>query len=68
MRRLTSARARQYLYAVALAALAFAVGYDWIAPDKLPYWLGLISALLAMGATGTAAVVVRQQRRDGIVE
>lgn len=62
---LASARARQYLYALALALLAFAVGYEWIAPDKLPYWLGLIAAVFAMGATGTATLAVRQQRKDG---
>lgn len=63
--KLTSAKAVQYFYTVALAVLAFAVGYEWIAPDKLPLWLGLTAAVFGMGATGTAAVRVHLQRKDG---
>lgn len=63
-----TAQAREYLYAVATAVLALAVGYDWIAPDKLPLWLGLTAAVFAIGATSTAAVVVHRQRKDGTVE
>jgi hypothetical protein len=63
--KLTTAQVCQYLYTVATAALTFAVGYDWIAPDKLPLWMGLIAAILAISVTGTAAVRVRRQRRDG---
>lgn len=65
LEKLASPRGREYLYAVATAALAFAVGYDWIAPDKLPLWLGLTAALFAIGATGTATAFVHQQRKDG---
>ncbi len=65
LEKLASPRGREYLYALATAALAFAVGYDWIAPDKLPLWLGLVAALFAIGGTGTAFVAVRQQRKDG---
>lgn len=62
---LTSAKARNYLYAVATAFLAFAVGYDWITPDKLPVWLGLLAAIFAIGATSTATVTTYRQRQDG---
>ena len=68
LEKLTSAQARQYGYAVATALLAFAVGYDWISADKLPLWLGLLAAVFAMGATGTAALVVRKQRADGTLD
>jgi hypothetical protein len=67
LRRITTAQAAQYFYTLALALLAFAIGYDWIADDKLPLWLGLLAALFGMGATGTAALRVRQQRKDGIL-
>lgn len=63
----TSARARNYFYALATAFLAFAVGYDWIAADKLPLWLGLLAAVFAIGAGGTATVTLAKQRRDGIL-
>lgn len=63
----TSARARNYFYALATAFLAFAVGYDWIAADKLPLWLGLLAAIFAIGAGGTATVTLAKQRRDGIL-
>jgi len=65
LERFTTPRIRQYGYALATALLAFAVGYDWIAADKLPLWLGVLAAVFAMGATGTAALVVKAQRRDG---
>jgi hypothetical protein len=68
LEKLTSAQARQYFYVVSTAALAFAVGYDWIAADKLPLWLGLMAALFAISATGTAAMVVRKQRSDGTLD
>lgn len=62
---LISARARQYFYALATAGLALLVGYGFIAPGHVPLWLGFLAALFAIGATGTATVVVRQQRKDG---
>lgn len=65
---ITKAQLCQYLYAVATAALAFAVGYEWIAPDKLPLWLGLIAALLGGTATLTATVRTAKQRKDGTLE
>lgn len=64
----TSPRARQYGYAVATALLALLVGYDIIAPDQVPLWLGFVAALFAIGATSTATLVVRQQRKDGTLE
>lgn len=66
--RLSSARARNYFYALSTAFLAFAVGYDWIAPDKLPLWLTLLAALFAVTSGGTATVVLSRQRKDGTVQ
>lgn len=63
--KLTSPKAINWFYTVACAVLAFAVGYDWIAADKLPLWLGLTSAVLGIGATGTASLRLAKQRRDG---
>lgn len=65
LEKLTNARVRQYFYALATAMLAFAVGYNWIAPDKLPLWLGVFAALFAISATATATVAVAKQRGDG---
>jgi len=64
---ISSARFRNYLYSLACALLAFAVGYDWISPDKLPLWLTLLAALFAITGTGTASLVLAKQRRDGTV-
>ena len=64
----TNARAINYFYAVACAMLAFAVGYGWITADKLPLWLGLTSALLGIGATGTAALRLNGQRKEGTLD
>ena len=65
LEKLTTPQSRQYGYALATALLALAVGYDWISDDKLPLWLGVLAALFAMGATSTAALVVRAQRGNG---
>lgn len=62
---ITSPRARQYLYGLATAVLALLVGYDVIADDQVPLWLGVLAAVFAAGATSTATLVVRAQRRDG---
>jgi hypothetical protein len=61
---LPTAAVRQYLYVVATAALAVAVFYGVVEADAVPLWLGLVAALAAVG-NGTAAVAVRQQRKDG---
>lgn len=66
--KLTSARARQWMYTVVTAALALLVGYGIIAPEHVPLWLGFAAALFAISATSTAAVVVHQQRRDGTLK
>lgn len=55
---------RQYLYVVATAGLAVAVFYGIVEADAVPLWLGLVAALAAVG-NGTAAVAVKQQRKDG---
>lgn len=66
---LTSARARQWGYTLATAALALLVGYDIVAADhQVPLWLGVIAVLLAITATSTAAVVVAEQRRNGTLD
>lgn len=56
-----------WLYTIATALLALLVGYGFIAPDKLPLWLGLVAAVFGMGATSTAGVRLYGQRRDGIL-
>jgi hypothetical protein len=64
---LSSPRARNYFYALSTAFLAFAVGYDWIAVDKLPLWLTVLAALFAVTSGSTATVVLAQQRKNGTV-
>ncbi|MCH9729819.1 MAG: hypothetical protein K0U84_09120 [Actinomycetia bacterium] len=68
LEKLTTAKARQYFYAVTTALIAFAVGYDWISADKVPLWLGLMAAVFAIGATSTATLVVKKQRADGVLD
>lgn len=61
---IASTKARLYLYSVATALLAFAVGYGVVEADKVPLWLGLFSAVGAVSTT-TAGVNLVKQRRDG---
>lgn len=61
---IASTKARLYLYSVATALLAFAVGYGVVEADKVPLWLGLFSAVGAI-STGTAGVNLAKQRKDG---
>lgn len=65
---LSSARTRNYFYALSTAFLAFAVGYDWISPDKLPLWLSLLAAVFAITSGSTATMVLSKQRKDGTVQ
>ena len=65
--KLATAQGRQWLYTVVTAALAVLVFYDILSADSVPFWLGLAAALFAMSGTGTAALVVRKQRKDGIL-
>jgi len=64
---ISSARARNYFYALSTAFLAVAVSYDLIAPEQLPVWLTLLAALFAISGGGTATAVLAKQRRDGTV-
>lgn len=67
MDKLTPAR-RQQLYYVASAALAILIAYNLVAPEHAPLWLDLAANILGIGGTGTAAVVLKGQRKDGTVE
>jgi len=62
---LLTPKVRNYLYAVATAAMAVAVAYGLISPDQVPLWLSLAAALLAITATSTATVVTKAQRDTG---
>ncbi|SDD58122.1 2 TMS Phage Holin (M2 Hol) Family [Mycolicibacterium neoaurum] len=68
----TTARQRQWLYGVALAAIALLVTYKIIDPAHAPLWLDLAVNVIGLGvptaATGTATVVLKEQRKDGTVE
>jgi flagellar biosynthesis component FlhA len=63
--KLTSPRVRQYLYSLATALLAVAVGYGLISPDQVPQLLTAVAALFAITATSTAAAVTKVQRDNG---
>lgn len=68
LEKLTSAQTRQWFYTVVTAALAVLVFYGVLTPDSVPLWLGLAAALFAISGTGTAALKVHQQRKDGTLE
>ena len=40
---------RRWIYGVLVAAGAVAIGYDWIAADKLALWLALAASMLGNG-------------------
>lgn len=66
--KLTTPKARNWLYGIAAAALTAAVAYNLVAPEHVPVWLDLAANILGVGGTGTAAVVLKHQRKDGTVE
>lgn len=68
LEKLTSAKTRQWFYTLITAGLAVLVFYGVLSPESVPLWLGLAAALFAVSGTGTAAVVVHQQRKDGTLE
>lgn len=68
LHKLTSSGARLWLYSIATAVLAVLVFYRILSPESVPLWLALLAAIFGMGATGTAAVKVHQQRKDGTLE
>lgn len=51
---LMTAKGRAYIYTIAIAAIAVAVGYQLLSPEHSALWLGLIAALLGIGANVTA--------------
>lgn len=68
----TTARQRQWLYGISLAAIALLVTYKIVDPAHAPLWLDLVVNIVGIGtptaASGTAAVVLKEQRKDGTVE
>ncbi len=60
-------RVRQYGYALSAAVLSLLTGYNIIAPEHVPLWLGVVAAVFAISATSTAAVMVRDQRKTGVL-
>ncbi|MGQ9348968.1 hypothetical protein [Mycolicibacterium gilvum] len=68
LERITSPAGRQWLYGVCFAALATLVGLNLVDPQMVPLWLDLAGAVLGIGGTGTAALVVSKQRKDGTLE
>lgn len=67
-----SPRQRQWLYGVGVAAVGLLVTYKIIEPEHAPMWLDMFVNVVGIGApgvaTGTAAVVLNKQRRDGTLE
>lgn len=63
-----SARQRQALYYFAFAAMGLLVSYNIVGPEQAPLWMDVIANLIGLSGTGTAAAVLRKQRRDGTVE
>lgn len=69
LEQLTTPQGRQWLYGIAVVALALLGAYKIVDPAHAPLWLDLIANVLGLGvpaaATGTATLVVRDQRRNG---
>ena len=68
LERVTTPQVRQWFYTISTAVLALLVGYDIVAAEQVPLWLGVCAAVFAISATGTAATVVRKQRADGTLD
>lgn len=60
-----TAKQRQRLYLTALAGLALLAGYNIIDQGSVPLWVELVGSALGITGTGTAAVTVAKQRKDG---
>ncbi|MEU9805433.1 hypothetical protein [Mycobacterium sp. NPDC050853] len=58
-------RRRQWLYGIAVAAIAVAVAYKMIAPEHAPVWLDLAANVFGFGGTSTAGMMLSRQRKDG---
>lgn len=55
---------RQWLYVVVTAAVPLLIVYGILDAETAALWLGLAAAVLG---TGTAAVAVANQRRNGVL-
>lgn len=66
--KLTAAQ-RQWLYRIAVAAIALLVFYNVIGPEHAPLWLDLAVNVLGVGvptaASGTAALKINRQMKNG---
>jgi len=63
-----TAQHRNWLYGVACSTLLVLVAYNLVAPEHAPLWLDLTANILGIGGTGTAAVVLKGQRKDGTLD
>ena len=63
---------RQWVYRIGLACIALMLTYKLIGPEHAPLWIDLLANILGVGggaaAAGTADVVLKGQRKDGVVE
>lgn len=59
-----SPQARQYLYGIITVAMPILVAYGIVDANQVVLWLALAGQVLA---TGTAAVAVAQQRKNGVL-
>lgn len=63
-----SAKHRNWLYGIACSLLAVAVTYKVVDPAHAPVWLDLAANILGISGTGTAAIVLKTQRAEGVIE
>lgn len=63
-----TAKHRLYAYAVIAGALSVLTFYKLIDPSAVPVWLGFAGIVLGIASTGTAAVKLNGQIKDGTVE
>lgn len=63
-----TAKQRLYAYAVIAAALSVLTFYKIVDPAAVPVWLGFAGVALGIAGTGTAAVKLNGQIKDGTVE
>lgn len=53
-----SIEARKYVFGIILAAAPILVAAGWIVEGQIDHWIGLATAVLAVGSSGLAAANV----------
>mgnify|MGYP001050337864 CR=1 FL=1 len=63
-----TAQQRNWFYGIATSIIAIAAAYKVVEPEHVPLWLDLAANILGVGVGSTAAVVLKSQRDEGLIE